>query len=258
MMRIVMVICVLILVVFVCVIAKMSEGTNSPRWIRYIFSDKGTRGEMAVAAILEQLPAEYHVFNDIYVYSNGRSVQIDHVVISPYGIFSIETKNYNGWIFGGEKSEYWTQNLYGKKYKFRNPIKQNLSHAIALTNTLHVYQSQIIPLTVFTGNATLKTNTSSTVIYENQLLNAILGFSEPVFAPKRVGSLINTLTESIITDENKKQRHVQSVRNAIYSQNQMSSHGVCPRCQGKLVWRHGKYGGFWGCENYPRCRFTKR
>mgnify|MGYP002623782244 CR=1 FL=1 len=255
---IILVICVLTLLVPFCVIAINSTNPDSPRWIRYIFPDKGTRGEMAVAAILEQLPEEYHVFNDIYIHSSGRSVQIDHVVISPYGIFSIETKNYNGWIFGGEKSEFWTQNLYGKKYKFRNPIKQNLSHAIALANVLHVYQSQITPLTVFTGNGTLKTNTSSAVIYENRLRNVILGFAEPIFAPKRVDSLINTLTESIITDENKKQLHIQSVRNTIYRQNQLSSHGQCPRCYGRLVWRQGKYGGFWGCESYPRCRFTKR
>ena len=32
---------------------------------------------------------------------------------------------------------------------------------------------------------------------------------------------------------------------------------ICPDCGGKLKLRIGKYGWFWGCSNYPSCRFTK-
>lgn len=31
----------------------------------------------------------------------------------------------------------------------------------------------------------------------------------------------------------------------------------CPKCGGKLVERCGKFGNFMGCENYPKCKFTK-
>ena len=31
--------------------------------------------------------------------------------------------------------------------------------------------------------------------------------------------------------------------------------GICPRCGGQLVERTGKYGEFFGCENYPKCKF---
>lgn len=53
---------------------------------------------------------------------------IDHVVISKYGVFVIETKNYRGWIIGNEKSEYWTQVIYKRKERLYNPIKQNYGH----------------------------------------------------------------------------------------------------------------------------------
>jgi len=34
---------------------------------------------------------------------------------------------------------------------------------------------------------------------------------------------------------------------------------VCPRCDGKLVLRHGRGGkAFYGCSNYPKCKFTKK
>jgi len=234
-----------------------SSSSSNVFW-KYIFADKGERGEMRVASILDSIPEQYHVFNDVYLQNQGYSVQIDHVIISPYGVFAIETKNYSGWIFGNENSEYWTQNIYGEKHKFRNPIKQNISHTIALANTLHIYQNQIFPIVVFLGDADLKTNTESTVVYASQLKGAIFRHSEPIFAPERVSSLLQQLSASIITDENRKQRHVQSVRNTIYEHNQMVSKGLCPRCHGRLVWRQGKYGGFWGCENYPRCKFTKK
>ena len=32
----------------------------------------------------------------------------------------------------------------------------------------------------------------------------------------------------------------------------------CPRCGRKLVERNGKYGKFYGCENYPQCNFIKK
>ena len=34
----------------------------------------------------------------------------------------------------------------------------------------------------------------------------------------------------------------------------------CPRCGGLLVKRHGPYGNFYGCENFPinNCRYTRK
>lgn len=33
--------------------------------------------------------------------------------------------------------------------------------------------------------------------------------------------------------------------------------GKCPRCGGELVKRNGRYGPFYGCSNYPQCRYTR-
>ena len=32
--------------------------------------------------------------------------------------------------------------------------------------------------------------------------------------------------------------------------------GICPQCGGQLVLRHGRYDSFYGCDNYPKCKFT--
>lgn len=100
---------------------------------------KGYLGEKSVATILSFLPSDkYKIVNDILIKSNGRTIQIDHLVISIYGIFVIETKNYKGWITGSDNSEYWVKNMFGNKYKFYNPIKQNKAHILALNKQLGI------------------------------------------------------------------------------------------------------------------------
>ena len=60
-------------------------------WLR---SSKGRIGEHRVAHILDRLPKDrYRVINNLLLRtSSGNTTQIDHVVISEYGIFVIETK----------------------------------------------------------------------------------------------------------------------------------------------------------------------
>lgn len=33
---------------------------------------------------------------------------------------------------------------------------------------------------------------------------------------------------------------------------------VCKECGGNLIERNGRYGKFWGCSNYPKCRYTEK
>jgi restriction system protein len=96
---------------------------------------KGEEGEQLVARILKDLdPLSYRVFHDLYLpRPDGRgTTQIDHVVLSRFGIFVIETKNYDGWIFGGGRQKMWTQSIFGRNTQFPNPLHQNHLHVLAL------------------------------------------------------------------------------------------------------------------------------
>ena len=98
---------------------------------------KGVIGEKTVASVLILLnKSKYKVLNNVVLSINGRTSQIDHIVISDFAIFVIETKNYKGWILGGENSEYWTQVLFKRKEKFYNPISQKYSNILALKTCL--------------------------------------------------------------------------------------------------------------------------
>ncbi|MCM3733151.1 NERD domain-containing protein [Fictibacillus nanhaiensis] len=83
-------------------------------------SVKGYIGEVLVNIQLKKLdPANYILLRDVLLTkNNGQTTQVDHIIVSIFGIFVIETKNYQGLIFGSEKSQYWTQVIYKKKLSF--------------------------------------------------------------------------------------------------------------------------------------------
>lgn len=218
---------------------------------------KGKYGERKVSSILKSLPYEYNLFNDVYIQINGRSVQIDHVIVSPYGVFVIETKNYKGWIFGSDHSEFWTKNMYGKKYQFQNPLKQNYSHMKALESLLGIPENKFIMIVVFLEGATLKCSTKRIVIYSNQLKDIIYRYTTPIINSVDIQKLKEILSYSSLTTKETKKEHEKKILQIITDQNSMIHNGICPRCGNQLVERKGRYGNFTGCSNYPKCKFTK-
>ena len=84
---------------------------------------RGYMGEFWVKLELKKLSKkEYIILNDIMLRDRNGTHQIDHLVISKYGIFVIEMKNYYGLITGNEYKDNWCQHLGKKKYFFKNPI----------------------------------------------------------------------------------------------------------------------------------------
>ena len=82
---------------------------------------KGKEGENRVHNILMQLPDDYVILDDVVLRTNRGTTQIDHIVVSKYGVFAIETKNYRGEIYGDDKRKEWTQMIitdvtYAKKW----------------------------------------------------------------------------------------------------------------------------------------------
>ena len=100
---------------------------------------RGFMGEFWVKIELAKLSKnDYIVLNDIMVESNNKTHQIDHIVISKYGIFVIEMKNYYGLITGSEYKDKWCQHLGKNKSYFKNPIHQNYGHLKALSDILNL------------------------------------------------------------------------------------------------------------------------
>ena len=88
---------------------------------------KGACGEVRVAAVLEALPASWHVFND---FEAGKH-HVDHVVVGTAGVYAVETKNWNGKVTVEEG-----EMLYNGVLPDRSPLKQALREAEAVKAVL--------------------------------------------------------------------------------------------------------------------------
>jgi hypothetical protein len=220
---------------------------------------KGFLGEKAVANRLSGLPKEqYRLLNDVMIKTNYGTTQIDHIVISVYGIFVIETKNYKGWITGGDNSEKWIKNMYGKKYPFRNPLKQNYAHIKSLEQLLDLSEDKFISIVAFVSSATIKVTTSKQVIYINQLRKVIESYNDILFSQEQIHEFEEKILSSNITSKESRKEHVQQIRTKVKLDNSKVLNGVCPKCGGHLINRNGKYGSFFGCSNYPKCKYSSK
>jgi hypothetical protein len=223
---------------------------------------KGFLGERRVRNQLNKLsPGNYRVFNNIMIKRNKGTSQIDHLVISPQGFFVIETKNYGGWIHGNDDSEYWTRTFYRSKIKFHNPVRQNWGHICALQEILPEYEK--VPchsVVVFAGNAKLmNVTTKADVIYPDQLLETITSHKGPRhLSSGEMEKIANLLQQSSVKDRGLKTQHVERIKWNVKIKDMKTKALLCPKCEGKLVKRTGQYGEFYGCSNYPQCKYTAK
>ena len=242
-----------LIIIFIIALAIYLAWYNSAR-------QKGKRGEMRVFSILSQLPDEYTILNDLVFRTEKGTTQIDHVVVSKYGVFAIETKNYRGEIYGDDNRQEWTQLIltevtYAKKWwktytyvtknHFYNPVKQSLGHAFRIKELLTAFpHGKIVPIVVFAGDAVLgNVDSRHHVVYEENLLDIIGGYRTIYLTDDGVQEVIGILEKN-------------NIREAAREVNATINAGICPKCGGRLVERRSKYGSFYGCSNYPNCKFT--
>ena len=220
----------------------------------------GWIGERSVASELNKLnKQEYRVLHNITIpTSSNRTAQIDHLVISRYGIFVIETKNYTGWILGSEMNDTWTQVIFNRKEKFRNPIHQNYGHIKSIEQLIQVEKPlPFVGIVCFSGRSTLKVNAKhSEVIYTGDLVRTINKYRNIQLNQDEVDFVTKRIDESQLKDKNIKKTHIHNIKTNIVDKEIQVANNVCPRCGGNLVIKSGKLGRFKGCTSYPKCRFT--
>ncbi|EGQ7864486.1 nuclease [Vibrio parahaemolyticus] len=226
------------------------------RWLKGVF------GEFLVNRLLAKLPeSDYTLIKDVTLPTNDGTTQVDHIVVSRYGIFVVETKNMKGWIFGSARQKQWTQKIYRHSSKFQNPLHQNYKHIKALETLLGCSEEHLHSVIVFIGDSTFKTEMPPNVTYARGSIRYIQQFNDVVFSDNdyaRLTESINRLKlkRGVITDL-KHRKHVKEVVASKVSSNE------CPRCGSEMVLRETNRGEnigkqFWGCSTFPKCRAVKQ
>lgn len=226
---------------------------------------KGWLGE-TVLTVAKKIVLDGNVYrdlNNVTIPTSNGTTQIDHIIVSRYGIFVIETKNMEGWIFGDEKQPQWTQSLYGKKFRFQNPLHQNYRHTKALEEFLSLPADHFHSVVCFVG----ETCKLKTELPANVIRGGPFAFIKAKTAVLMTDDQVSTIVEAIktgmrpknflgLSTRDTKREHLESLRD------RHGSTTICPKCGGDLVKRTIKKGEkagkqFYGCAKYPSCRFMK-
>lgn len=151
---------------------------------------KGKVGEFAVQLHVKlYLKENYILLNDCTLPDGDQgTTQIDHLLISPYGVFVIETKNYKGWIFGGEHQKMWTQKIFKQSFKFQNPIHQNYKHIKVLESVLDdvIDPTLMHSIVIFMPDCEFKTQMPSNVFKGASWTDYVKQFKEEVIPPMKL------------------------------------------------------------------------
>ncbi len=236
---------------------------EQPGPIRMImnYENTGQFGEYATEFALtnNNLKGKLKVLRNIYVPNKDKTTEIDLLMIHEKGIFVFESKNYSGWIFGSIDQQNWTQSLPSKKkHSFFNPVIQNQVHIKALASYLNKPIDTFHSYIVFSERCELKRvpeNTDTvTIVRRPKMLSHLrkqLEQRSVVFSEDQMNELINALVPLTNKSEIEKLEHINNVK-------AVQTGTICPFCRSPLIKRASKNGEFWGCSNYPRCKYTKR
>lgn len=135
----------------------------------------------------------YHLIRNVTLPTEDGTTQIDHIIVSPFGVFVVETKNMKGWIFGSAHQRHWTQKIFKHSQKFQNPLHQNYKHVKTLQALLGLSDSQIHSVVVFVGDATLKTEMPGNVTKGLGFLRFIKSHSSAVLTTAQVKTLVENI-----------------------------------------------------------------
>jgi len=185
-------------------------------------SDKGAYGEFLIYELLESLGEGNRILTNIYLPTgNGRTTEIDLLMVHPTGIYVFESKNYSGWIFGDEKSKNWTQTLKGsKKTSFYNPVRQNKGHISALMDNLRdVGPESFFSYIVFSERCEIKkisiSSPNTSVLKRNSLKSALvsdISKRHKVFGESEISGIYGILSWYSLADDSIKSSHIRTIR----------------------------------------------
>jgi hypothetical protein len=222
---------------------------------------KGYMGELGVRLVLKRLKKEeFEVLHNIMLMKDGKTTQIDHIVVGQTGIFVVETKNYKGWIFGSEHSKFWTQTIYKSKKRFQNPIHQNYGHIKFLEHHLQDYSGPIYSVIAFSDRGTLKkidiTSEGIHVVNTLHLLRVIHSKSVKGMSIDSVRRVAEMIRNANCMNKKASKIHVQTIQKNQQMLTDKISQNICPKCGNELIEKLGKNGKFISCSEYPRCRYA--
>jgi restriction system protein len=202
----------------------------------------------------------YQALHDVTLNSSNGTTLIDHILVSKFGVFIIETKNYGGNIYGRAEEATWTQKFYQTSHTFQNPIRQNYKHVATVAENFGVPLEKIHSIVVFVGQAQFKTEMPANVVHLRDYVRLIRTKKTILLTDEQVESLVAQIERTRLARSWATNRqHVKNLKARYEKSAQAPVGSACPVCGAGMVERVVKSGEragarFWGCSTYPKCR----
>ena len=233
---------------------------------------KGDVGEQLTKFMAKIDIPETLVIHDVLIDgSETQTSQIDLLLIGEKGIYVAEVKMYSeARVYGDGKKSQWYYYKSGQKYDIYSPIKQNRNHIKHLKEFLKEYGDvPCFSVIVMICEDFKISNTNDDpehpdTVVVNGLLSLrkgleVLAKGKPQFFSKeQKQEIYEYIKANQYQGKEERQEHKERVKVIKAERDEVIKENKCPYCETPLVLRKGKYGEFFGCTNYPACKYTQK
>lgn len=177
----------------------------------------GKKGERKVTKILKKYARfnDVKILNDVYLPLYDETTQIDHILIAPFGVMVIETKNWAGSVYGNPAEEKWLQVLGDDRNYHYNPLKQNKTHTDNIRHLFrkeNIYRVNVEGVVVFAAKTDLYCPRNAPV-YTAKRFKKLL--KKPVYGADNkvdVQKVYDAIVRNQVTDKKKIAEHEKNVK----------------------------------------------
>ena len=201
---------------------------------------------------------DLYILNDLTIVYDGDAAQIDHLIVSQFGLFIVESKSVHGTISINKQKE-WSR-TYNKPLGMRSPVLQAEAQGKILRALLRANSEKLLskvlgllqkgfkfcPINVFAAipdsDIINRETTISELFKADRITDAI---DEKLKVLKKSNSLLSLTSNDVAWSIN-----AEETKNALKVIENCSQYSI-----GKFVFRKKKTE-FFGCSQYPKCNFT--
>ncbi len=239
---------------------------------------KGLEGENELSYELSKANIGMYVLRDIKLKYGDMTAQIDYVVLTPLYTYFIECKNLVGNITVNDKGDFIREfTINGKKIKkgMYSPLRQVEAQREV---SRKIWESRASKLQKFFASSHFNEYRRVLVVAANHdtILDTKHAPKEIKYQILRSDGLVRQLQydydhrDKEMPLDNKKKLEESAEAFLSLNNNEIVDYYSyyekkfnlkelkCPKCGSSLIKREGKFGPFYGCSNFPKCKYTKK
>lgn len=226
----------------------------------------GGFGEWMAKTFSKTLPGALVLHDVLIDGADGYTSQIDLVLVGNKGVYVVEVKSFSdAKIYGDTNKSKWYYYSHGKKYEIYSPLRQNKKHVEYLKTFLKDFGDvpvfSIIAMLCedfkISGENPVDTVICNSLPAMERGIYKIAENKPEVFDDTKKQEIFDYIKNNQHIGKEARTEHKQNVIAYKESLEELKKQNICPYCKGELVLRNGKNGKFYGCKNYPKCRYTR-